>query len=327
MAADDHAVVVGITDYPKLKSLRGAVLDACAFRDWLVSPDGGAIPDANVRLITSPEKPDPDPLKARPVVADVQLALDGLQQLGFDNANKAGRRLWLYFSGHGVAPAVGDVALLMANATIQRLYYLPVRPYVEWFQAAAMFDEVVLVADCCREHLARLRPFALPWDDLGATGADVKFFGAYATMWSRKAREKPVDGTGEVRGVFTRAVLEGLVAVGTTKRLSGFVTRRVAELVEPTEFQQPMFVGEDELQLSAKLPLKPCSLHVHFDSPDAGVTVTLLDGQLEEIASFAMTGEPRTIELDAGLYALRRSDRAEAVSAFPIAEGDHEAHV
>ena len=53
MSKQDHAVVVGITNYPSLSQLKGPENDAKAFRDWLVDKDGGAIPKGNVSCILS----------------------------------------------------------------------------------------------------------------------------------------------------------------------------------------------------------------------------------------------------------------------------------
>ncbi len=44
MAKDDWAIVVGIRFYPELDNLDGPENDAKAFRNWLVSPTGGAVP-------------------------------------------------------------------------------------------------------------------------------------------------------------------------------------------------------------------------------------------------------------------------------------------
>ena len=130
MAADDHAVVVGIGSYPQLSALAGPVPDAEAFRNWLISPGGGAVPSRQARKVLSPARLPADPMRATPMLSDVQAELDRLQQLGLDNDGHAGRRLWLYLAGHGVAPTPSDAALLMANANVQRLYHLPAAPYL-----------------------------------------------------------------------------------------------------------------------------------------------------------------------------------------------------
>ena len=56
MAVNDlhFALCIGIDRYPGLpgRDLSSATRDARAFRDWLVTPAGGGLPEANVALIT-----------------------------------------------------------------------------------------------------------------------------------------------------------------------------------------------------------------------------------------------------------------------------------
>jgi hypothetical protein len=49
----DYAVVVGVNHYKKLQLLEGPINDAISFKDWLVNPDGGDLPEGNCKLITS----------------------------------------------------------------------------------------------------------------------------------------------------------------------------------------------------------------------------------------------------------------------------------
>lgn len=328
MAVDDHAIVVGIQRYSSLAPLHGPVADAKAFHAWLTADGGGAVPATQAALVLSPAPGPKDPLLAPPMLTHVQVELDRVQQWGFDHDNIAGRRLWLYLAGHGAAPDVDDAALLMANATMDRLYHLPAAPYLRWFRAAALFEEVVVVADCCRDELGgRLMPFAMPWADAPSPGAKVRYLTAFATEWSRKAREKPVDGTGTVRGVFTRALLEGLQqGRGTAKTLEAYTTQRVLELSERNEFQEPVFTYNADLQLSSAPAGKPCTLTVAFTAEDPSVTVEILDGALKVIASFPMAGAPRDLPVDPGLYAYRRSDRPADVppTLFPPVTKEHE---
>jgi hypothetical protein len=54
MATDDYAIVVGISAYPYHGNLSGPENDAKAFYDWLIDPQWGAVPEANVdRILTS----------------------------------------------------------------------------------------------------------------------------------------------------------------------------------------------------------------------------------------------------------------------------------
>jgi Caspase domain len=325
MAADDYAIVVGIRHYPQLTSLRGPVADAEAFCDWVTSADGGAVPTEQAKLIVSPAEKPPDPITAPPTLMSVMAELDRLQDLGYGRGGRAGRRLWLYLAGHGVAPTAGDAALVMANANLQRLYHLPAAPYLNWFRTAAMFDEVAVIADCCREHFGRLPPFSLPWTDDAKAGADVHYFTAFATKWSRLAREKPVNGSGQVRGLFTLALLEGLKhGGGTAASVEKFVGQRLPELSAPTEFQEPVFDYDVDLQLAATIPPKPCTLTVTFAADDPAVTVTVVDGALATVAAFPMTDGSRHVPLDPGLYGVRRSDQPDAGQALIRVTTEHE---
>ena len=47
----DFAVVVGINIYPELRILRGALRDAGEFTSWLRRPDGGGLPEGNVKTV------------------------------------------------------------------------------------------------------------------------------------------------------------------------------------------------------------------------------------------------------------------------------------
>ena len=162
MARHDYAVIAGIWAYPELDSLDAPENDAKAFYDWVVSPAGGAVPKAHVRLIVSSQfdPPFPSATAARPKMDQVLEAMEALQDIAEANRKKGkgystGRRLYLYFAGHGFAPTKDQTALLMANATRIRAgapYHI-LGPYcADWFFSAGFFDEVVLFMDCCRDN-------------------------------------------------------------------------------------------------------------------------------------------------------------------------------
>jgi hypothetical protein len=49
-------VVVGINRYPGISNLQHARAGAELFRDWLVDPNGGALPPGNVQLVAATAK-------------------------------------------------------------------------------------------------------------------------------------------------------------------------------------------------------------------------------------------------------------------------------
>src|SRR5262245_33114266 len=89
----DFGLVAGVDDYPRFRSLRGAVDDAKRFHTWLCDADGGDVRRKHARLVVSTENPVA-PLQDQVDDAIVELltAADGLG---------GGRRLYFYFSGHG----------------------------------------------------------------------------------------------------------------------------------------------------------------------------------------------------------------------------------
>jgi hypothetical protein len=225
--AQDWALVVGIQIYPGLigpngtnKNLGGPENDAGDFYNWLIAPapEGGGIPEAQAKLIRSSNYPEADdgPLSAHPSYADLELALmrfDALAKRG--PSVRVGRRLYLYFSGHGCAPAPNESALLTADFTTDYLgFHVPGRLWAHIFAVRGYFDEVFLLMDCCRENLPSIDIRKPPLDMSAADATAVdncrKFYG-FATKWSRTTKELPFPFPGgAVHGVFTYALLDGL---------------------------------------------------------------------------------------------------------------------
>src|SRR5437764_1445502 len=111
MNEQHYGVVVGINRYPGLpSSLRFARGDADAFRKWLIDPDGGSVPKANVLQVVAAKRAESkftDPADARPTQAQVFGALRDVNARAktkiADDPNEWLRsRLYLYVSGHGI---------------------------------------------------------------------------------------------------------------------------------------------------------------------------------------------------------------------------------
>src|SRR5262245_35036303 len=98
--ACDFALVVGVDDYPRFRSLRGARRDAERFYEWVTAAGGGAVNAEHARLIRS--QPEP----AAPLQHQIDDAL--LELMEAADRQRGGRRLYFYFSGHGASsPAQG----------------------------------------------------------------------------------------------------------------------------------------------------------------------------------------------------------------------------
>lgn len=225
----DRAIIVGIRSYPGLgQPLDGPENDAKKFCEWATSKTGGQLKGKDARLILSSQfGPMKKPIDAKPTLEAIQRELDQLQDEAEENGKRGeglrvGRRLYLYFSGHGFEPAADRVALLMANATRLRGYHVVGKLYADYFRRSGIFDEVLLFMDCCRESLQQFPTLLPPYVEmLSSTAPETgKWLHAFATKWSRKSREKKIGGV--AHGIFTAALLRGLG--GEAADASGQVT-------------------------------------------------------------------------------------------------------
>jgi hypothetical protein len=247
---DDYAIIVGITDYPSptLKPLKGPVNDASAFRQWVTAPDGGAVPDdaVHVKLRTSQDFAAADTAAyAHPSRDDVVCLFDDVMDT-LDAQDEQGRRLYVFFAGHGCSPtaetALRNASLLMANAHLpRRAYNFPGNLAAEHMRTSAYFREVVLVMDCCRDEMsnALLSP---PWPPAPEPG-DGKLMTAYATDWASKAREREFDG--QYRGIFSHSLMAVLNAGQLDgEMLKASVVAHIDHVADKPVKQQPVFNGD-----------------------------------------------------------------------------------
>ncbi len=222
-----YALVVGINTYPGLTDLGGPVNDAKNFRDWLVDPVGGHLPDDNVRLLLS----DDGAVSARPLRDEIDDALldlnaKAMNDIGASLEDFARSRLIIYVAGHGIMPGNGDGALLLANAR-KGAYSrnIELRAYADWYARAGLFAQVLVYADCCRNWYPQARGTPPTFDDPGRPNGPVQYLIWYGTGPDEFAYEYtetsiPPD---ERRGYFTSALLDGLRG-GASARRDGTLT-------------------------------------------------------------------------------------------------------
>ena len=108
MALPDFALVVGIDSYPGLGALKGAEADASDFWTWVTDPAGGNVnPQFACRIVSSQFTPPPASADlAKPVKAQIEEFFTMVSNEASKNNQAglgiaAGRRLYLFFSGHG----------------------------------------------------------------------------------------------------------------------------------------------------------------------------------------------------------------------------------
>ncbi|HEX8232605.1 MAG TPA: caspase family protein [Caulobacteraceae bacterium] len=230
MNADHYAIVVGIDAYVGLKPLQAAKTDATTFAEWLLDPDGGGLPEENVRLILSPETPAVDRIRARPAREDVEIAL---RDFGASENKRVGARLYFYFAGHGIGPEFDEVAMLMANAADRSWYNIGLRPCLQLLHDKALFDEAVFVLDCCREAKTA-RPYRPEFENDVGSGAAVNDFVVLASVYKGLAHEPFDEAVSRRRGLLTQALIEALQGAPGAVDPSGNITSAtLAEYVVP----------------------------------------------------------------------------------------------
>lgn len=309
MGASDHALVVGINGYSKLARLEGAEADAVSVRDWLVDPLGGAVPAENVSLILSSDYPSPPhPAAAQPRTDDIRSELERLVDQGGETI-RLGHRLYLYLAGHGIGPSFDESALLMANASLQVLHHVPGTAYGNAFCGSTLFDEVVLIMDCCRDHMPRPPLFDLGLPPIAVPNASPGFFFAFATRWSLQSREGR-DDQGRVRGHFTRALIEALSQPdASAATVREYVPGRLRELAKGRGgYFEPEFRAGDTIvdfgDGARHVHAAHCLVDVTFDRRLPGVEVRILGGDERVVAAAPTDTSPWTLPLPRGLYEL-----------------------
>ncbi|MCP4157247.1 MAG: caspase family protein [bacterium] len=225
----DYALVVGINHYPDYTSLNGAINDAMNIEKWLLDENGGGLEAENCKKILSVETEPPIPFQNQ-----IDRALYNLLR---QSEATGGRRFYFYFSGHGLGTEIDDNALCLAGWSEDfRHEALSSRCYLNRVMHYGIFKEVIFLLDCCSNRLINHNG-SCPRFDLArpddATG-DSRHLVAFATEYQDSSYEAVSgnDGSGQVRGHFTTAVLSGLY--GAAKDQKGLITPAgLAEYIVP----------------------------------------------------------------------------------------------
>ncbi len=225
----DHAILIGIRDYPTLfgdeqsSVLQGPVNDVDAVKAWLLDPRGGGfIDDSTIHVIISAGG-------ASPTEVELEQVLSRLVQLAEDSnvagtGLRVGERLYLFMAGHGFSPERSNACLYAANARPGFNAHIHATGWLKWLQESAFFDEFVLWMDCCMDRMAT-GPVRDPLLNAPDGGVPPRAsFVAFAAQRPLMAVENPIPADQDkVHGVFTWALLEGLrgAAVDQNGRVTG----------------------------------------------------------------------------------------------------------
>jgi hypothetical protein len=331
MAADDYAIVVGITKYPGLglsptetADLKGPERDALEVAHWLTAKDGGDLPDNpdHLKLIcTSDFQGEPTATKGEPQQQRLRDAFDALVQAGKEKPRASrddpvlGRRLYIYMSGHGFSPSRYRGALYVANATPDNGWHSYASGWLEWFQDNFYFKEYVLWMDCCMDREFGIDPENImkKTSRLGRMGGT---FIAFAAPRQFKTVERAINAKdGEIHGVFTWALLEGLKGGAvdsegqiTARSLADYLLNGMSAYLTEDDLKNPMIAKEPEVVKADRTLIfatgrqkQSTSVTLAFPENAIGKQATLWGGLPAVSRSFPV--QPRVSQkLETGLY-------------------------
>jgi uncharacterized caspase-like protein len=338
MAANDYAVVVGIDRYPWIGNLKGAENDARAVVEWLEDPAGGDVPEGHIQAICSSDYDGQDEAQLyRPTPADVYRPFERLLERSreredgrTEDGRPLGRRLYIFMAGHGVSAEPIETTLLTANASSESMGHGVCGTTVAGhFVKKGLFEEVVLLMDCCRNDLAFQQ--TLPWRYIEGVTSTTTFVYGFATAdRDHGAREQEVDGV--VRGVFTVALLRALRSGSqSSKTIEDVVAAGMREILELQEAQSPYFIPGPRV-VHFGTPASPlllaiaCQEHERGETSPATIAIGRGDGTPALRSRAIRPGECWEVELDQGLYEIVR-DRPPMSTIVKLAVKGHHVEI
>jgi hypothetical protein len=208
---DDYAVVVGIDEYPGFRSLKGAVNDAQDVVKWLCEEEyGGALPVENCKTVVSVKEP------LAPLQDQIDVAFDSV--FSAIPLGTQARRLYVYFSGHGMAESNLITDLCLASWTKKfPNRALDAQQYLSAMMNLGKFREIIMLLDCCRVRIVSAKGI-IPGFNAAAPGKGspkARYFLANATEFLYSSFEAATTDHGStddpiIRGYFTRALMKAL---------------------------------------------------------------------------------------------------------------------
>jgi hypothetical protein len=238
---------------------------------------------------------------------------------------RAGRRLWMFFSGHGFAPSLDTSGVLMANATVKRVYCIGAARWADRLYAGGWFDEVLLFQDACRSRIAAadLDGLFLPLREPSQMLQRNRFY-AFSAKDQKLSKEVPFPD-GKVRGVFTATLLDGLRGAARDNATGAITARSLRTYLQDTmqsrlpaeDKDNPEIAKEPDVHDFDKFDIVPApaslpaaapvageltKFTVDITLPAAGLAVTLQDGNLQNIKTDNPAGNVWSIQLQPGLY-------------------------
>jgi hypothetical protein len=319
---DDYAIIVGIDDYPGLsKPLRGAIADARAMRDWAISPTGGAVPAANVTLIESTLTHDQPP-DGLPGQKEITRAFGALLRLPVDGQGRLGRRLYIFFAGHGFARRSDEACVITADARENSLEHAAAHSYLRIMRETGRFDQICLFSDCCREQFNSV-PGSEPALVFNQRPRPCDTVAAFAADWSNLTSERIVGD--QIRGVFSTALLKALgmgrIDLDALRAYTLEAARTLTGGVPPIKFHTdaptPTAFLFNEAASTSRV-----AVALHFAPASQHQQVRIEDGRNNVLWQGTADGSPATVPLEPGTYVASVAGRMVLFDVKPGASQD-----
>lgn len=326
MNPDDHAVVIGIGRYGDagaasrwITDLHGPDNDVEAVAAWLKDPEGGGVPAKNVKEIRSAEfsdsfadgSPEPNEPSVEQELRELTELPNALEE------RYAGRRLYVYVSGHGFATRVDEAALITAEATEGDPLHVLVTSWVEWLFTAARFKEHVLWVDCCATvaRNAVVKPCDLPFRGRGGLPNPTRFY-AFGAAFDERAVENEMPDK-KWHGTFTYALLQGLEGAAADQSgaaLRDYLHNNMKTLLRPDQLavrdiaKEPAFGTTDPIEFGSRPVRATFDITLRFPDECIGRLATVSFGCSGAVAATVLAGSEWTISLEAGSYVAHVGD-------------------
>lgn len=317
----DFAIMIGIQHYVANNVLDGPHNDVCEFKKWLQNSNGGAIPDRNIVTFLSTPQYTP----AQPEID--QWFGSTIETL---KAGQRGRRLYFYFSGHGIGiNAMSSAMLLPEWSAVMRNFALSSDKYLQQLVNAAIFEEIIFIMDCCRNRIPGVEGQPPLWGAVMPSPLKTETLMYYACEFENPSFETPLIGNNYTldnlltRGIFTKVFLDGLKGAAAYKDgwvrvqdLVNYMTRKlpvVAKAVGKTQNPRPRIEIDLQKIIAGPFP-KTINIEIEFKNP--GIDVILENADVEKVKDGNSSDGKWLLELKRGEYVLRKTGDQDGMHFF-----------
>ncbi len=329
-----RALIISAQEYKTFPALKGPDADATAFEKWLKNAD----PSCQIEIVKGQAGN-----AGTPTFSEVNLAIS--RWAAEKRANRGrpiAKRGYIYYSGHGIAPAPDDAQMVTAEANHEALFGVSGRAIANYLEKGGFFEELVLIMDCCRDDSPSAPiPFLLtPIDDPLPKGT--KRFMAFATSFPLKSKEQKVPPRNDVRGLFTVALIEGLEGKAprsssgaiTGKSINDYVLNRLPDLIASNPVnglnaraQSPKFEPADSDMAFGTTAVPGQKIVITFRNDQVGHRIRVLFGANRVVAETTVLGATWEVPLDSGIYFVIDVDSTDLADQKPARLVGEDTHV